>query len=193
MAKGMNQRGPDPSPAPVPTPTLSGAWGRLGFALRLAVLGGVAIFAVGLIDHLSEFPLLTSALGPTAYVLIAHPDSQSARLRNAIVGHTTGIAAGLAALAIFGLWNAPSTVKIGHASLAQAAASGLAVAVTLLALHAVRAHHAPAAASALLVSTGLARPGPPLYGLIAGLAAILLAVSILNRLPVPAGQTHDDP
>lgn len=184
----------DLGPPRKPKATLSGARGRLGFALRLAILGGIAICAVGLIDHFSSFPLLTAALGPTAYMLIAHPSSQSARLRNAVVGHSAGIAAGLAVLAIFGLWNAPSTSQVGHASLAQAGAGGLAVAVTVLVLHTVRSHHAPAAATALLVSSGLARPGPPLYGLIAGLAAILTAVSVLNRIPAPADdEGHDDP
>lgn len=156
---------------------------RLGFAIRLLLLGGTAITAVGLVDHFSGWPLLTAALGPTAYLLIAHPRSMSARLRNAMLGHSVAVAVGLAALAIFGLWNAASIATVGHGSLRQAGAAGLAVGVTLFFLHALRAHHAPAAATALLIATDQARVGPPLYGLVIGLAAILALAYVLNAIP----------
>ncbi|MGH9070909.1 MAG: HPP family protein [Acidimicrobiales bacterium] len=168
---------------PVPTATLKGVGGRSAFAVRLAVLGGVAVCAVGVVDHFSQWPLLTAALGPTAYVLIAHPRSVSARLRNAVLGHSIGVGAGLAALAIFGLWNAPSISLVGHASLRQAGSAGLAIGVTLLLLHALRAHHAPSAATALLIATDQAKVGPPLYGLVVGLAAIVAFAWVLNAIP----------
>lgn len=177
---------PDRSPPQpiVPLATVSGIGGRLGFACRLALMTGVAITAVGLVDHFTQWPLLTAALGPTAYVLIAHPRSVSARLPNAVLGHSVAIAVGLAALAIFGLWNAASISKVGHGSLRQAGAAGLAVGVTLLLLHGLRAHHAPSAATTLLIATDQARVGPPLYGLVIGLAAILMLAFVLNAIPL---------
>lgn len=163
----------------------SGATGLVAFALRLGVIGGATIAGLGFADHYIAWPFLTSSLGPTAYVFIAHPSSPSARLRNAAVGHTVGIGAGLAGLVAFGLWHAPSVAKLGHATFDQAAASGLAVAITLVLLHLLRAHHAPAAASTILVSTGLARPGLPLYGLVLGLAALVIVGPLLARIPLP--------
>lgn len=162
-----------------------GAWGRLAFALRLGIIGGATIAGLGFADHYIAWPFLTSSLGPTAYTFIAHPGSPSSRFRNAAVGHTVGIGAGLAGLVTFGLWQAPSVAKLGHATFDQAAASGMAVAITLVLLHVLRAHHAPAAASAILVATGLARPGLPLYGLVLGLAALILIGPLLGRIPLP--------
>lgn len=185
---------PSPPARPVPAATLDGSGERLGFALRLAVICGTAIGAVGLVDHLSRWPLLTSALGPTAYLLVAHPRSVSARLRNAMVGHSVGVGAGLAALCVFGLFDAPSVGVVGHAGLRQAGSAALAVGITLFLLHSLRAHHAPAAATALLVATDQAKVGPPLYGLLIGLAAILLCAYLLEVLPFLrwGGQRFDE-
>ncbi|MGH9103226.1 MAG: HPP family protein [Acidimicrobiales bacterium] len=177
----------------VPVPSLEGGLHRLGFALRLGVLGAGALVAVGLVDHFSNWPVLTTALGPTAYVLIAHPRSETARARNAVVGHAVGIGAALASLAVFGLWSAPSTYRIGHASLAQAGAAAMAIGLTLALLHLLRTHHAPAAATTLLVATGLARFGRPLAGLVVGLAIVIALASVLVFVPVPRGaRLHGD-
>lgn len=162
----------------------------MAFAVRLALIAGGAIVSVGLVDHFSGWPLLTAALAPTAYLLIAHPRSTSARLRNAVLGHSVAVAAGLAALALFGLWSATSIAKLGHAGLRQAGAAGLAVGVTLFFLHTLRAHHAPAAATTLLIATDQARVGPPLYGLLAGLGAILALAFVLNCTPLIA-EAHE--
>lgn len=168
---------------------------RATFALRLGLIGGLVVAAIGMADHFSTWPLLTSSLGPTAYVFIAHPGSASARSRNAAIGHLVGIAAGLAALAAFGLWSAPSVVRLGHATVAQAGAAGMATALTLALLHLLRSHHGPAASSALLVATGLARPGRPLEGLVTGLAVLILAGPLLAHLPLPPHPERytDDP
>ena len=130
------------------------------FAIRLGVLGGLGITVIGIADHYWKFPLLTAALGPTIYVLVAHPDSEAAHVRNAVIGHASGIGSGLLALAAFGLWDAPSVNQIGHSSFSQAGANGLAVALTLISLHIFNAHHAPAAATTVLIATGLAHRGP---------------------------------
>jgi hypothetical protein len=164
------------------------------FAIRLGALGGLGIAVIGIADHYWKFPLLTAALGPTIYVLVAHPDTEAAQVRNAVVGHAAGIGSGLLALAAFGLWDAPSVNQIGHSSLSQAGANGLAIALTLISLHVFKAHHAPAAATTVLIATGLARPGVPLYGLIVGLAAILTLAIVLNGiLPVrPNDRSEED-
>jgi hypothetical protein len=165
---------------------------HLLFALRLAVLGGLVAVVLGLADHLLSWPFLTAAIGPTAYFFIAHPKSSTSTVRNASIGHGVAIAAGLASLAVFGLWNAPSVATTGHLSIGQAGSAAVALAATLFILHLLQAHHAPAAASTVLVATGLARPIIPLAGLVVGLAAVIVAAPLLAAVPLPAGTEHEE-
>lgn len=149
----------------------------------MLVLGAVVLAIVGLAGRFMRWPLLTTTLGPTLYVFLAHPDTEPARLRSAVVGHSTAVTAGLVALAVFGLWNAPSLAVLGHATWRQALAAGGAVGVTLAVLELTRTHHAPSAATALLVATGISHPGKPLFGLLIGLGGIIAISPWLGRLP----------
>lgn len=153
---------------------------RLVLGGRLLILGAIVITAVGLADRLLTWPLLTATVGPTTYQLLAHPGEKAARLRNAFVGHTAAVGIALATLAAFGLWHETSAAKVGHVDGPQVAATALAVGITLLALEVLDAHHAPAAATAVLITTGLARPGRPLEGLVLGLAIVLVLAPLLT-------------
>lgn len=166
---------------------------RLLLGLRFALLAGGLVAAVGLAGRFArDTPLgatwLTTTLGPTAYVVLAHPRSVTARLRNGLIGHTTGIVTGLAALAVFGLWDAPSIAETHAESVAQVLAQASALGVTLLVLTLADAHHAPSGATALLVASGVAAPGKPLVGLVLGLVVVLAVAPLLARLP---GERHD--
>lgn len=152
-------------------------------AARLAAVAGAALAVVGVIDRYGRWPLLTATLGPTAYLFAAHPSEETARRRNAIAGHGVAILSALAALAIFGLWNEPSEAVLGHVRLSQAFATGAAVAATLLVLEIVDCHHAPAAATAVLITTGLAQPGRDLVALVCGLALVILLSPALGWTP----------
>ena len=147
---------------------------------------------VGIGAAFTAWPLLTSTLGPTAYVFVAHPGQEAPRLRDAAVGHSVGLAVGLVALLAFGLWQAPAATAEEHLPLAQAGAAAAAVAATLMALELLRSHHAPAAATALLVATGLARPGRPLLGLIIGLAVVLAVAPLVARIPLARSESREE-
>jgi len=153
-------------------------------ACRYLVITGVLVAVVGIGGRYLSPPLLTSALGPTAYVFAAHPHSESARFRNAALGHAVAVGAGLASLSAFGLLHAPSVSTSGAPSLRQAAAAAAAAGFTVFVLEILRSHHAPAAATALLIVTGLADPGKPLIGLVLGLALVVAAGPLVGRLPV---------
>lgn len=127
-----------PSEAPAPP--------RARAALRLLLLGTLVLFVVGVASRFIQWSLLTAALGPTLYVFLAHPDSETARLRAAVIGHAVGATLGI--------------------------------------LELTNTHHAPAASTALLVATGLARPGAPLYGLLIGLAGVIALGPLLGRVPL---------
>lgn len=134
---------------------------------------------VGAIGQGAGWVMLTTTLGPTAYVLLAHPESEAARLRNSSLGHATATACGLACLALFGLWQHPSVVEEKHDTWPQIGAQALAVGLTLLLLELIEAQHPPAAATALLITSGIARPGPSLYGMLTGLALLIAGAALL--------------
>lgn len=163
------------------------AGAALARALRIAVAAGSSLAVVGLVDRYGSWPLLTATLGPTAYLFAAHPATRSARRRNATIGHAVAIASGLAALALFGLWNEPSQTAIGHVRVVQAFATAAALAGTLFVLELLDRHHAPAAATVVLITTGLARPGRPLLGLVCGLALLIALSPLLAWSPSPNG------
>ncbi|GLZ54087.1 HPP family protein [Actinomycetospora sp. NBRC 106378] len=169
---------------------------RLLLGLRFAALAGVLVAAVGLAGWFArDTPLggtwLTTTLGPTAYVVIAHPRSAMSRLRNGVIGHATAIAVGLTTLAAFGLWNAPSVAETHVERPAQVVAQAVALGVTLLVLTLARAHHPPSGATALLIASGIAAPGSPLLGLVVGLVIVLAAAPLLARLPGERDDTAD--
>lgn len=157
-------------------------------AARLAAAAGAVLTVVGVIDRYGHWPLLTATLGPTAYLFAAHPSEETARRRNAIVGHATAILSALAALGIFGLWNEPSEALLGHIRLSQAFATGAALAATLLILEIIDCHHAPAAATAVLITTGLAQPGRELLALVCGLALLIGLSPLLGWAPPGTAQ-----
>ena len=157
---------------------------RLLLGLRLALLVGPLVAAVGAAGLLSGAGVwLTATLGPTAYLIIAHPHDATARTRNAVLGHGTALLAGLAVLGAFGLWHAPSVAETHHETWPQIAAQAVAIAVTLVVLTLADAHHAPAGATALLVASGIAAPWKPFLGLVAGLVIVLVLAPLLARLP----------
>jgi HPP family len=166
------------------SPSTCPATARLTLGARYFLLTGVLVGAVGLAGRFLAWPLLTSTIGPTAYVFAAHPDSEAARFRNALAGHSVALGCGLAALAIFGLTRYPSISTSGSTSLRQVVAAVTGVGFTVLLLELVGSHHAPAAATALLITTGLAGPGAPLIGLMLGLAIVIALGPLVGRLPL---------
>jgi hypothetical protein len=161
---------------------------RFALAVRYVVVICVLVATVGITGRLLAWPLLTATLGPTAYVFAAHPRTEGARFRNAVVGHSVAIGGGLASAGLFGLWHHPSVAARGAPTLDQVAAAVMAVGVTMLVLSLAQVHHAPAAASALLVATGLARPGTPLLGLAVGLAILVVLAPLCGMIPLARRQ-----
>lgn len=162
---------------------------RLVVALRFLILMGVSLAAIGVAGHFLTLPLLASTLGPTSYVFAAHPKSEGASRRSAVIGQSTAVAAGLFCLAVFGLWQHQSISAQGHLVLAQVGAAALAGALTIAGLEIFNAHHAPAGATALLIATGIAKPGPGLYGLLIGLSLLILLGPELGRW-LPLARSH---
>ncbi len=155
-------------------------------AARYLCLTGLLVGVVGLAGRWLSWPLLTSTVGPTAYLFAAHPRTVPARLRNAAVGHAVALGFGLGAFVLFGLEHDPSVSRAGMPSWRQVLASAAAVGLTMSVLELLHSHHAPAAATALLITTGLAKPGAPLIGLVVGLAIVVTLGPLCARWPLPS-------
>ncbi|MFG3120101.1 HPP family protein [Streptomyces sp. NPDC048197] len=153
--------------------------GLLLGGVRLFLLSALLLAGVGMIGRAVGWVALTTTLGPTAYLLLAHPESESARLRSAVTGHGLAVAVGLASLAAFGLWSHPSIAEQHQETVLQICAQAVGVGLTLFLLHVCDAEHPPAAATTLLITSGICRPGPPLYGLLLGLALVLVLAPVL--------------
>ena len=163
-------------------------------ASRYLVLTVVLVGVVGIAGRWLAWPLLTSTVGPTAYLFASHPRTETARFRNAAMGHAVAVGVGLGALVAFGLLHHPSVSTAGAPSWGQVLASAVAVGITMAVLELLHSHHAPAAATVLLITTGLAKPGPPLIGLVVGLSIVISLGPLCGRWPLsPAIRSGADP
>ena len=99
-------------------------------------------------------PWLFPSLGPTIFIHTVTPHQEAARPWNTFVGHAVGAVAAFASLALFGALHAPSAMIGSQVAASRVAASALAVALTISAQIPLRAGHAPAAATTLLITLG---------------------------------------
>jgi CBS domain-containing membrane protein len=134
-------------------------FGTDGLGVRLpdaAVTGLQAVGAVvvlGALAGFSEGLLLFGALGATTFLQLANPLSAPASPRNTIVGHGVAFTAGLAGLAIFGLWDAGPAADSGVGA-DRVAAVAFALGVTITVLIAFDRQHLAAGASTVVIALG---------------------------------------
>lgn len=160
---------------------------RLLVIARFLVLTAAGLGAVAVADHWLSWLTLAGTLGPTSYMLIAHPSSATARARNALVGHSMAIAIGLIAVAAWG-GRGDAFTGSHRPGIAQASATALAAALLLALLEILDLHHAPAAATVILVASSIVPVGRPLAGLAIALAAIIaLSTALAKAWPAPSG------
>lgn len=150
------------------------------------VLSGLGALAIAFGE-----PLLFPSVGPTVMVLAERPRSASAHPRNVLVGHLVGVAAGVAALGVFGLWSHPA-VTVEGVTVARVAAAALSLAATSLLLELVHAPHAPAGATTLIVSLGLLTSLNALLAILAAVVFVTAVATALNLLTGARTSLSDD-
>lgn len=150
-----------------------GVYAALTSVIVLAGLGALAIAF--------RQPLLFPSVGPTVMVLAERPHSASAHPRNVVLGHLVGVAAGVAALVVCGLWSHPS-VRIYGVTVPRIAAAALSLAVTSLLLQLLHAPHAPAGATTLIVSLGLLKSAEALLAILVAISFVTAVATALNLL-----------
>ena len=127
---------------------------KLGAALYAGWIALVITGIVGGLGFAFQQPWLFPSLGPTIYIHTITPKSDAALPWNTFVGHAIGAAAAFLSLAIFGGLHAAPAMAAGHVSVLRIAASALAVALTIGGQIPLRAGHAPATATTLLITLG---------------------------------------
>ena len=154
-------------------------------AARCLCLTALLVGVAGLAGRWLASPLLSPARLAPRPTVAAHPRTEPARLRNAAVGHAVALGFGLERARALRLGTPPVRVRAGMPSWRQVLASAAAVGLTMSVLELLHSHHAPAAATALLITTGLAKPGAPLIGLVVGLAIVVTLGPLCARWPLP--------
>jgi hypothetical protein len=99
-------------------------------------------------------PWLFPSLGPTIVLQHASPHRGAGSLRNTLIGHAIGAAAGFFAVAITGAIHVPPEIGTGVLSAPRVAATALAIALTIFGQALAKADHPPAAATTMLISLG---------------------------------------
>ena len=127
---------------------------RLGRALYVGLVALVITGIVGCLGLAFQQPWLFPSLGPTIFIHTVTPKDDAARSWNTFAGHAIGAAAAFLSLALFGALHAPLVMSAGQIGWPRIAASALAVALTIGGQIPLRAEHAPAAATTLLITLG---------------------------------------
>lgn len=157
------------------------------WALFVFVTALISVLILGAIALFLDAPFVFPSVGATAILFFFHPLSPSASPRHAVYGHSIGILCGYASLWLLGLEHSKFTLgQPIDVRRVIAAALSLAFSTALMIL--LRAAHAPAGATALIVSLGLMTS--PIHLLAIEMAVVLLATEavIINRavgLPYP--------
>jgi CBS domain-containing membrane protein len=165
---------------------LASTYGNRGNAVYTFVGSLIAIGASGLGAWAIDEPLLFPSLGATAFLFFETPMAEIASPRNAMIGHTTAVAAATLALVLCGLTDNASAYVDGVTA-PRVLAVALAVGLTGGVLRLLRSAHPPAGATTIIVSSGLLHTGRQLVAVIAGVALLTFVCWALNRaLGVPA-------
>lgn len=154
-------------------PFISSAVGPAIFSLLVIGLVGALALAAGQ-------PWLFPSLGPTVFLQAMSPGEPASRPWNMLVGHSIGVASGFGALAAFGALDAPSALGGLGLSPQRAAATALAVGVTIFLQQLADAKHPPAAATTMLITLGAIAPS---WG---AAAAVMIGVALVTGLGLGA-------
>jgi len=153
----------------------------LVFALYNFLSGFLSIGLMAAFAVLLHSPFIFPSLGPTAFHYFSRQTATSASPRNAIIGHLIGIVAGYFSLVVTGLTTAGPAIASG-VTWPRVIAAALSLGLTAGLMILLRASHAPAGATTLIISLGiLTRPWQLVVLMIAIILLTLQAIAI-NRL-----------
>jgi HPP family len=125
---------------------------------RSPLTAALVTLVPGILGLISGQLLLFPSLAPSAVLQAHDPHAPSSRPYNVVVSHLVGMVTAYLMVWFFDLSHSPSVFTVGHLSPARVAAAVLAVLLGTLFEVLLRATHAPAASTTLLVALGSFSP-----------------------------------
>jgi HPP family len=139
------------------------------------------VIVVGAVGYWLHQPWLFAGLGPSILLVASNPGHETARFRSIVVGHLVAIGCAYLALLLLNATSAPSLLAAATMSMPRVWASAGALAMVVLVQPQLRAYHPPAAATALLVTSGAYRmTGKTPLALMAGVLLVAIAAELLQ-------------
>lgn len=126
-------------------------------AAWVPAVSALLIVVAGFVGYKLKQPWLFAALGPTVMMMVANPGHETTRFRAVVVGHLAAIACAYLALLMLDAGGVPALTAAAKSFSPRIWASGAALAMLAIVQPQLRAHHAPAAATALLITLGALR------------------------------------
>ena len=141
------------------------------------------VIVVGALGFWMHQPWLFAGLGPSILLIASSPGHETSRFRSIAVGHLVAIGCAYLALLLLNATSAPSLLAAATMSLPRVWASAGALAMLVLVQPQLRAYHPPAAATALLVTSGAYRmTGKTPLALMAGVLVIAVIAEVLHHV-----------
>lgn len=163
---------------------------RLPDVVWAPLVSGILMLAPGVLAVVTGQVWLFPSLGPTAFLQAEAPALRMSKLYNTLAGHLVGIVAGYAAIAALGLNGVDSVFVIHQVSAGRMWASVIAVTLTLAGQVIIKAAHAPAAATTLLITMGgFQRKWVDVADLAVGILIVALLGEALRRIRISSIQT----
>lgn len=156
---------------------------RLPNVIWAPLVSGILMLIPGLMALITGRVWLFPSLGPTAFLQAEAPTLPMSRLYNTLIGHLVGIIAGYLAVIMLGLNGADSVFVIHRVTVGRMWASVIAVTLTLAGQILLKAAHAPAAATTLLITMGgFQRKWSDVADLAVGILIVAFMGECLRRL-----------
>ena len=140
------------------------------------------VVVIGALGFWMHQPWLFAGLGPSILMVASNPGHETSRFRSILVGHMVAIGCAYLALLLLNATSAPSLLAAATMSMPRVWASAGALAMVVLVQPQLRAYHPPAAATALLVTSGAYRmTGKTPLALMAGVLVVAVMAELLHR------------
>jgi len=155
---------------------------RVSLALYVISAGTVALGILTAVAYLTSLPLVFVPLAASAFILFYHPMSKRACPRNVILSHVVAIVVGLISFVFFKcLFPESNILNPWVMCWPRVAANALAMGLVCGGMIVLRSAHSPAAATALIASTGFIVTLTQVFGFVAAVVLLIVGALFVNR------------
>ncbi len=116
------------------------------------------MLVVGLTAYFTNQPFLYPSLGPTAFLQAEFPFHRSSRFRDTTIGHSIGVAAGLASVFVLGATGEPRLGSGSQMPPLRIGAAALTMTLVILLEIVIKVSNPPSASTGLLFALGYFQP-----------------------------------